>query len=193
MKLRKNKGKFSPVDYNKKVLNYAGKITKLCDFFANHDGMSLNNGTWNAGNHLRLTAETFTSLEDLPYKSLLCIKDKHWVVYLGAYDEDSIIALDSELHDGYNRIPITELTGQKIIKPKNIYCDEEVIETIRTFDYSPRDMLDSLRRREFSVKMAELIKRLDSISFAEHDYNKYIKQSRSFLESLDKEHYRYEF
>lgn len=41
-------------------------------------------------------------------------------------------------------------------------------------------------------KMAELIKRLDHISFTEHDYNKFIKQSKFFLESLDKEHYRYE-
>lgn len=193
MKLRNNREKIAPDKYKKKVLNYAKKIKDFCDFFANHDGMSLNNGTWNAGNHLRLTAETFATLEDLPYKTLLCIKGCHWVVYLGAYDEDSIIVLDPKIHDGYNRIPITELTGQKIIKPKNVYCDARIQDIFSFFSSNPRDMLDSLRRREFSVKMAEIIKRLDEISFTEHDYNRYLKLSRGFLESLDKEHYRYEF
>jgi len=95
MRLIKNKDKIDEERYRKKVLNYAGKVRTLCDFFAN-------------------------------------------------------------------------------------FCS------------NPKEMLDSMRRREFSEKMAELIKRLDHISFTEHDYNKFIKQSKFFLESLDKEHYRYE-
>ncbi len=192
MRLIKNKDKINEENYHKKVLNYARKVRTLCDFFANHDASSLNNGTWNAGNHLRLTSETFTSLDDLPYKSLICWRGNHWVVYLGAFDKDSVIVIDPKIHDGFNRIAAADLEGARIIKPENIHCDAKIQNIFFDFCSNPREMLDSLRRREFSEKMAELIKRLDHISFTEHDYNKFIKQSKFFLESLDKEHYRYE-
>lgn len=92
----------------------------------------------------------------------------------------------------FNRIAVSDLEEARIIKPENIHCDAKIQNIFFDFCSNPREMLDSLRRREFSEKMAELIKRLDHISFTEHDYNKFIKQSKFFLESLDKEHYRYE-
>ena len=92
----------------------------------------------------------------------------------------------------FNRIAVSDLEEARIIKPENIHCDAKIQNIFFDFCSNPKEMLDSLRRREFSEKMAELIKRLDHISFTEHDYNKFIKQSKFFLESLDKEHYRYE-
>ncbi|MBQ8678899.1 MAG: hypothetical protein IJ673_06170 [Treponema sp.] len=92
----------------------------------------------------------------------------------------------------FNRIAVSDLEGARIIKPENIHCDAKIQNIFFDFCSNPKEMLDSLRRREFYAKMAELIKRLDHISFTEHDYNKFIKQSKFFLESLDKEHYRYE-
>ena len=106
--------------------------------------------------------------------------------------KDSVIVIDPKIHDGFNRIAVSDLEGARIIKPENIHCDAKIQNIFFDFCSNPREMLDSLRRREFSEKMAELIKRLDHISFTEHDYNKFIKQSKFFLESLDKEHYRYE-
>ncbi|WP_191013932.1 hypothetical protein [Treponema zioleckii] len=160
-------------------------------FLSNHADKSLNDGTWDAGKHIRLKAEDFTSLEDLPYKSLLCIENKHWVVYLGA-DGDSAIVLDSKIFDGYNRIPVSALRGQKIIKPKDIKIDSYGLEDLLCdLAPNPYEILDILKRREFSKKIAECIWRLEQISFTEKDYNRFVSQAKSALEKLDKPHYKY--
>lgn len=191
IRLTKSKAKMDEDVYRKKVSFYADKIKKLYDFFAIHENKSLNDGTWDAGKHIRLKVEDFTSLEDLPYKSLLCIENKHWVVYLGA-DGDYAIALDSLICDGYNKIPVSALKGQKIIKPKDIEIDYRMLESLLCdLNPNPYEILDIVKRREFSHKIAECIWRLEEISFTEHDYNRFVKQAKSALEKLDKEHYKY--
>ncbi len=191
MKLRSNKGKILETDYKKKVLHYAQKLKRLGDFFANHDGKSLNDGTWDAGKRLRLQAEDFSTLDSLPFKSLLCIENRHWVVYMGALDEETTVVLDSKKVDGYMKVPVSALTGQKIIKPKSIKVDAcEIDRLLMDFYPNHRAMLENLRRREFSFKMAEIFKRLDYISFTEHDYNALIKKGKSLLKRLDEEHFR---
>lgn len=191
MRLIKSKGKMDEGVYRKKVSFYASKIALLYDFFADHDGKSLNDGTWDAGKHIRLKTEDFTSLENLPYKSLLCVGNMHWVVYLGA-DGDGAIVLDSMICDGYNRIPVSDLRGQKIIKPKNIKIDYLRLEGLLCqMNPDPFEILDILKRREFSRKIAECIWRVEQISFTEHDYNRLVGEAKSVLEKLDRPHYRH--
>lgn len=194
MKLvQKEKKLLSPAEYNKKLWRFRGKLTQLEKYFSEHDGKSVNNGTWNAGPHLRLKVENFSSLDELPYKSLICENGEHWVVYLGKNDDDSIVALDSRYFDGYVSIPISSLKGWKIIKPQNIRIDSKRLEfMLSEFDANPKEMIHNLRKQEFSRKMADLIARLDMINFSEHDYNRLIEKSKSFLERLHKEHYKYE-
>ena len=134
--------------------------------------------------------EDFTSLEDLPYKSLVCIEKKHWVVYLKA-DGDSAVVMDSKICNEPKRIPISTLQGQKIIKPTDIKIDYSRLESLlRDLNPNPYEILDILKRREFSNKIAECIWRIEEISFTEHDYNRFVKQAKSTLEKLDKEHYK---
>jgi len=195
MKLKNvEKKKLDSSIYNKKLDSFKKKIKKLETLFSQHDKKFLNNGTWNAGNHLRLQVEDFTSIDDLQYKDLVCENGTHWIVYLGKskYNESAYF-LDSSEPKKLENIAISELQNWKIIRHKNIFLDVNYINSlISDFDDNPIEMLKNLRRREFSQKMMELITRLDLINFTVHDYNKYVKQSKSFLEKLDKEHYRYE-
>lgn len=169
MKFRDKKGKISEKDYKDGVLHYAKKINLLENFFVQHDEKSLNDGTWDAGKRMKLKVEDFTTLEDLPYKSLLCIENMHWVVYLGV-DGDSVMALDSLICNGYNRIPISKLLGQKIIKPGNIEVSQKVYDMLLEFYVNPKEMIRNLRREEFSRKIAECIWRLKQINYAKPDY-----------------------
>ena len=99
---------------------------------------------------------------------------------------------DSLICDGYNKIPVSALKGQKIIKPKDIEIDYRMLESLLCdLNPNPYEILDIVKRREFSHKIAECIWRLEEISFTEHDYNRFVKQAKSALEKLDKEHYKY--
>lgn len=195
MKLVKfEKRKLSTSDYNKKLARFKEKIKTFETFFSQHDEKFLNNGTWNAGNHLRLQVEDFTTIDNLEYEDLVCEDGTHWIVYLGKSKfSDIAYFIDSSEPNKLETIAVSKLKNWKIIHRKNIFLDINYINSlISDFDDNPIKMLKNLRRREFSKKMSQLIKRLDMINFTEHDYNKYIKQSKSFLERLDKEHYKYE-
>lgn len=189
--VKKQKPKLDKETYNKKLTRIKNKIRELQDFYADHDGKSLNDGTWDCGPHLKLETQDFTSLEDLPCNAIIGI-EKHWVVYIGEKDGFAIV-IDSRNPEGYVRIPEKELKGSKVILPKNIHIAQETISWIvDDFDLDSKETLRLLRRREFSPKMGYLIARLDQICFTQKDYNKFVKQSKSLLEKLDKEHYRYE-
>lgn len=192
MKLLNAKGEMETKHYNKKVTRFAKKIRELEGFFSEHDGKSVGEGTWNAGKHIALTAEDFSSADDLPFKSLICEEKIHWSVYLGMEGEDAIV-IDSRISDGYRRIPLSVLRECKIVRKKNIRLDSEWIwNLLSDFEENPAQMLHNLRRTEFSRKITELICRLDAINFTERDYNRFVRMSRGFLERLDREHYRYE-
>ena len=193
MRLTKNREKMDESVYRKKILFYEKKLGELFDLFSNLDGESLNDGSLDERKRVKLKTEDFTSLEDLPYKSLICIENKRWVVYLKA-DGDNAIVLDSKICDGHSRIPVSALKGQKIIKPENIEFNVDFTMADFTpddFDNNPEYMLHNFRRDEFSKKIAECICKVDQISFTEHDYNRLVRQAKSALEKLDKEHYRY--
>ena len=165
----------------------------LENYFAEHDGKSINSGSWDGGAHLRVHVEKFTDLDDLPYKSLLCIEKKHWVVYLGMKGEDAVV-LDSNICDGFMKLPIDELKECAIIKPKSVKTDDKAIHNIMMdFELNEKKTLEDLRRREFSKKFARLIERLEEINISEKDYNTYIKRSQNFLDKLKKDHHRYEY
>lgn len=189
----KEKSKLSTEDYNKKINRYIKKLHDLENYFAEHDGKSINNGSWDGGAHLRVHVEKFTDLDDLPYKSLLCIEKKHWVVYLGMKGEDAVV-LDPNICDGFMKLPIDELKECAIIKPKSVKTDDKAIHNIMMdFELNEKKTLEDLRRREFSKKFARLIERLEEINFSEKDYNTYIKRSQNFLDKLKKDHHRYEY
>ena len=190
MRLTKNKEKMDENVYRKKVLFYEKKIGEIFDFFAKYENESLNDGTWNEEKRVKLKMEDFTSVGDLPYKSLVCIENKRWVVYLKA-DGDNLIVLDSKVCDRHTRIPVSALKGQKIIKPENIEFKTGF--TLDDFDTNPEYMFDNFRREEFSKKITECIWKVEQISFTEHDYNRLVQKAKSFLEKLDKEHFRYSF
>lgn len=192
MKLLKAKSKIDTATYKKKVLRFSKKLCELEGYFSENDGKSLCDGTWKAGKILRLYVEDFSSVEDLPFKSLVCEDGKHWVVHLGTKDGYAIL-LDSRICDGFVHLPISELCGCKIIKRKNIKIDSERLWILLSdFEKNPAQMLHNLRRQEFSRKITKLICMIDEINFTERDYNRFVKLGKSFLEKLDKEHHKYE-
>lgn len=189
--ITENKAKLEESLYRKKILFYEKKIEELYDFFAEHELKPQNDETWNVGKHIKLKMEDFTSLEDLPYKSLVCIEKKHWVVYLKA-DGDSAVVMDSKICNEPKRIPISTLQGQKIIKPTDIEIDyNRLVSLLDGLNPNPYEILDIVKRQEFSQKITECICKIDQISFTEHDYNRFVKQAKSTLEKLDKSHYKY--
>ena len=191
MRLTENKAKMDENIYRKKVLFYEKKIGELYDFYADYVDKSLSGGTLDAENNISLKAEEFTTLDDLPCKSLICMENNHWVVYLKT-DGDCVETLDSRIWDSCGRVPVSALCGKRIIKPKDIKInDRRVRNLLSEMSQNPYDILEILSRREFSQKITECIGRLDQISFTEHDYNRFVGQAKSCLEKLDKEHYKY--
>ena len=190
MRLTENKTKMDESVYRKKILFYEKKIAELYDFFAIHEGKLQDGGTFDFGKHIQFKTEDFASLDGLPTRTLLCVENKRWVVYLKA-DGDYAVSLDSKICDSCSRIHVSALRGQKIIKPDGIQIDSRATNNF-LFDVSsdPCKALDVLSRREFSEKISECIGKLDQISFTEHDYNRFVSQAKSFLEKLDKEHYK---
>ena len=190
MLLTENKAKMDENVYRKKVLFYEKKIGEFFDFFAGYEKESLNDQTLGLGKHIRLRTEDFASLDGLPERTLLCVENRRWVVYLKA-DGDFAVTLDSKIYDSCGRIHVSALMGQKIIRPDGIQIDSRVTDNL-LFDIStdPCETLDVLSRREFSQKITECIGKLEQISFTEHDYRRFVRQAKSSLEKLDKEHYK---
>ena len=95
--------------------------------------------------------EDFATTEDLPCKSLLCLKNKHWVVYLSS-DGNSATVLDSRTYSSYNKIPLSSLQGQKIIRPENIEISSKLDWLPFDLDEYTKDPLLNSKHKEFSKK-----------------------------------------
>lgn len=191
-KLQECRGKIDEKTYNKKVQNYVAKLRAFDDFFTEYEEKCLSSGTWRIRNWFSLKWEDFTSIDDLPQKSLVRLGKNHWVVFLEKRGENAIV-VDAKLYDSYNKIPLSELNGLKIIKPKNIEIDSKELWMLHDSIVSPWEELHICDSTKFTRKITECIARIDQISFTEHDYNNFVKKAKSFLERLGKEHYKYEF
>lgn len=176
--------------YNKKLAFLKKNIETLEKFYREYEKNSLDKGTVVLGNHITLETEKFKSIESLPEHTILWVEG-NWVVYLRTTDGKAVTA-DSKNSESLVTYPAEHLEGCTIIKPEKISIDKKITWTLDDFENNPDANLQNSKRMEFSKKMRDVLEKLDYINFTQKDYNRILKKAKNALESLDKEHYRYD-